>query len=208
MDANWFTDIVNDMGYVGVALLMFLENIVPPIPSEVVMPAAGFASRQGDLNFLGVIVAGTLGSLAGTLPWYLVARWLGEERLGRFVEKHGKWLTLSKKEYDRSLRWFDRWGTWTVLFGRMVPTVRTLISVPAGLSKMSLTKFLIYSSIGTLCWNLALAGIGWYLGDNYQVVGDYIGWISIGIIAAIVIWLIVRFWSRHHSSKASGLPTS
>jgi len=207
---QWITDITDSLSYWGVALLMFLENIFPPIPSEVVMPAAGFAARQGELSFFGVIVAGTLGSLAGTLPWYLAGRWIGEERLYAWIDKHGKWIAVNLRETKRAVKWFHRWGYATVLCLRMVPGLRTLISVPAGFAEMPFWKFLLFSAIGTTGWNLLLAWLGWLVRDNYHVIGQYIGWISAAIIASIVLWWVARlakrrgwFGTREKSASAS-----
>ena len=138
---------------------MLIDNVFPPIPSEVIMPLAGFAAARGQLSLIGVFLAGTAGSLSGALVWYGVGRWVGRERLKRFAARHGRWLTLSPAEIDRAGGWFARRGGITVLVGRVIPGVRSLISVPAGVAGMPLTPFLVYSAVGTIVWNRA-AGRG------------------------------------------------
>ncbi len=143
---DWVTGFLEQGGYVVVALLMFLENVFPPIPSELIMPLAGFNAAQGEQNIVLVIVAGSIGSLAGALLWYYIGLWIGLERLKRFSRRHGRWLTLTPDEIDQADAWFDAYGGWAVLVGRLIPTVRTFISVPAGMSGMRLGKFLIFTA--------------------------------------------------------------
>ncbi|GAA3276921.1 DedA family protein [Sphingomonas yabuuchiae] len=134
-------EFLNEAGYLGIAALMFLENVFPPIPSEIIMPAAGFGAGQGRLSLFGVIVAGTSGSVAGALFWYYVGKWIDADRLRRWAARHGRWLTLAPRDIDRVDRWFDRHSGKAVLLGRLVPALRTLISVPAGVFGMSLPRF-------------------------------------------------------------------
>ena len=131
--ASWIEAIVETTGVVGIGLLMLLENLFPPIPSELIMPLAGYTAAQGKANILLVILAGTVGSLAGGFFWYALGRWIGEERLKWLADRYGRWLTMSRADVDKADDWFDAHGHWAVLFGRLVPTVRTLISIPAGL---------------------------------------------------------------------------
>src|SRR4051794_21003899 len=157
---DWITGIVRQGGYSGVFLLMLAENIVPPIPSELIMPLAGFTAARRELSITLVIVAGTAGSVAGALFWYHVGRRLGLDRLKRFASRHGRLLTLSPEDVDRAHGWFERHGAKAVFFGRLVPTVRTLISVPAGINGMPLPSFLTWSVLGTGLWTALLAGAG------------------------------------------------
>jgi membrane protein YqaA with SNARE-associated domain len=138
---DWIVTAIERTGYLGVFLLMLIDNVFPPIPSEVIMPLAGFAAARGQLSLIGVFLAGTAGSLSGALVWYGVGRWLGRERLRRFATRHGRWLTLSPAEVDRASAWFARRGGLSVLIGRVIPGVRSLISVPAGVAGMPLTPF-------------------------------------------------------------------
>ena len=172
---DWVTNIISSFGYVGIALLMFLENVFPPIPSELIMPLAGFTVTQGKLSMQFVILAGTLGSVLGVLPWYYVGKLVGEKRLREWIDKYGKWLTLSGADIDRSKRWLDKYGKATVFFGRLVPGIRTFISVPAGLDKMSLVPFILYSFAGSFIWTALLTYAGFILGNNFQLVEKYIG---------------------------------
>ena len=184
---RWITDTVDSMSYWGVALFMFLENIFPPIPSEVVMPSAGFAARQGAISVWGVWLAGSLGSLLGVLPWYFLAKWVGTERLKQWAEAYGKWLTIRRRDIERADAWFDRYDARAVFFGRLVPGIRTLISIPAGFAEMPLPRFVLYSAAGTALWTAALTAIGWWAGENYHTITRYIGWIA----AAVVIVLLL-----------------
>jgi len=145
---QWIENLMTSLGYLGIVLLMFVENVFPPIPSELIMPLAGFTASRGDLNLALVILAGTVGSVLGALPLYFLGRLVGEERLVAWADRYGKWLTVRGKEIRKADDWFDRHGHKTVLFGRLVPGVRSLLSIPAGLSEMPMPKFLLYTSIG------------------------------------------------------------
>jgi membrane protein DedA with SNARE-associated domain len=191
---DWITNLVSEYGYPAIALLMLGENVFPPIPSELIMPLAGFVAAQGKLNAGLVVLAGTLGSVLGALPWYYAGRWLGEERMCAFAARHGRWLTLDDKDLGKAIRWFERHGRIAVLLGRLVPTVRTLISLPAGMARMPLVPFLVYSSIGSLLWTAALAAAGYALEANYRLVGDYLDRASkiiIGLIVLTYLWRLI-----------------
>ncbi|MEA5598510.1 DedA family protein [Rivularia sp. UHCC 0363] len=193
---DWITNIITSSGYLGIALLMFSENLFPPIPSELIMPLAGFTVTQGKLDLQLVILAGTLGSVVGALPWYYIGKLVSEKRLRLWIDKYGKWLTLSGADIDRSKRWLNKYGKATVLFGRLVPGIRTFISVPAGLDEMPLIPFVLYSFAGSLLWTALLTYAGFVLGNNYQLVEKYIGPISGIVIASIAIALIISFIRR------------
>src|SRR3712207_4421906 len=155
---SWLSGLIEQTGYIGVAFLMFAETVFPPIPSEVIMSMAGFQASQGTLSLGGIIAAGTAGAMFGNLFWYLLARAFGYQRFRAFTERHGRWLTIEPDEVDRAQSWFDRWGHAAVGIGRIIPTARSLISVPAGILKMSFTRFAFYSTIGTLAWTAELRG--------------------------------------------------
>ena len=193
---DWVTNIISSFGYVGIGFLMFLENIFPPIPSELIMPLAGFTVTQGKLDLQFVILAGTLGSVLGVFPWYYVGKFVGERRLREWIDKYGKWLTLSGADIDRSKRWLNKYGKATVFFGRLVPGIRTFISVPAGLDNMPLIPFVLYSFAGSLIWTALLTYAGFLLGENFQLVEKYIGPISGIVIASLAILLIISFIRR------------
>ncbi|MCD2519092.1 DedA family protein [Massilia sp. G4R7] len=198
---KFITDFLESSGYLGVFALMALENIFPPIPSELIMPFAGFVVARGDLNLAGVLIAGTAGSIAGALPWYYGARIYGKERLKKFADRHARWMTVTAEDIDNAIGAFDRHGRSVVLFGRLIPAIRTLISVPAGLACMSLGQFLLYSTIGSLAWTGILTGAGFVLESNYEQVGKYVDPVSKGIFGILLAWYIYRVIT-HRPAKA------
>ena len=194
-------EIVSAFGYIGVFLLMLLENIFPPIPSELIMPLAGFVAARGDLNFIAVILVGTAGSVVGALPWYYAGAKLGQARMKRFAERWGHWLTLSPEDVDKASEWFDRHGKGAVFFGRLIPAVRTLISVPAGIAGMSMTKFLIYSTLGSLIWTALLALAGYLLESQYEKVSEFMNPISTGVVVLMVLYYLYRLIRQRFGRK-------
>jgi membrane protein DedA with SNARE-associated domain len=194
---------VSSMGAFGIGLLMFLENVFPPIPSELIMPLAGYSASKGDVNIVMVIVAGTIGSLAGATVWFVAGLMIGEERVKGLAARFGRWLTVTPDEVDKADAWFDRHGAKAVLIGRLVPTVRTLISVPAGLSGMSWTRFLIYSGIGTTLWTAFLALTGYALGSQYEAIEQWINPVSNLVLAAIVALYLWRVATWKKRAKAN-----
>lgn len=199
---DWITGFLEETGYLGIALLMFAENVVPPIPSEVIMPLAGFNAAQGHLNFGLVIVSGAAGSVAGALLWYYVGIWLGRQRLKSWASSHGHWLTLSPDELDRSMSWFCAYGKWAVLFGRTIPTVRTLISVPAGIVAMPVTPFLAYTILGSAIWSGLLAYLGYALEEQYKAAQAYLNPVSNAVVVLLVMYYIYRVISYRRRSKS------
>jgi len=188
---EWITNTMQSMSYLGIGLLMFLENLFPPIPSELIMPLAGFTASKGDMQLAPAIAAGTIGTVLGALPWYYAGKLLSEERLRNLADKYGKWITVSGADIDKANRWFNRHGIKAVFLGRLVPGVRTLISLPAGINNMSLIPFLIYSTAGTLLWVSFLTFAGYKLGTNYELVDDYLGPVSKIVLVILVIWCIL-----------------
>ncbi len=186
-------DLIAGGGYWGIAALMALENIFPPIPSELIMPFAGFAAARGELTLGGVLLAGMLGSLAGAVPWYFAGRLIGHERLSHLADRHGRWLTMTAADIDKSLATFARHGRKLVLFGRMVPAIRTLISIPAGMAGMQFLPFLMFSAIGSFAWGALLATIGFMLEERYTVVAQYLDPLTKLIVASIVCTYAYRF---------------
>jgi membrane protein DedA with SNARE-associated domain len=184
--------IMQRLGPFGIGLLMFLENVFPPIPSELIMPLAGYLAARGDMNIFVVIGAGTVGSLLGTLPWYYLGRRLGHHGVRRLAEEHGRWLTMSPSDVDAASDRYKRHGNWSVMLGRLIPTVRTLISVPAGVANMPLGQFLLFSSIGTLLWTAALALAGYLLGQAYSTIQDYVDPVSTAVLIILIGYYIYR----------------
>ena len=191
---DWITKVIATLGYSGVAVLTFLETVFPPIPSELVIPLAGFVAAQGELKIAIVIAAASAGSLAGAALWYEIGRRVGERRLRRWVERNGKWITLSVKDVDRSQAWFQRHGNTAVLLGRLVPGVRTFVSVPAGFAGMRRAPFLLYSAAGTVVWTAALAYAGVILKSQFTLVGDYVNIATNVLFAALAVMLAWRYY--------------
>lgn len=189
---EWIVAIVQRLSYVGIALLTLAENVFPPIPSELIMPLAGFVAERGDMALWGVIAAGTLGSSLGATVWYLLGRRVGEERLRRWVDRHGRWLTISGEDIDRAMRWFQRHGTSAVFFGRLIPGVRTYISLPAGFSAMPHGTFAIATLLGTAIWTAALTWAGFVLGHNYAKVERYLNPVTWALFGGLVLWYLWR----------------
>lgn len=197
--ADWITSIIVNWGALGVAFLMFVENIFPPIPSEVVLPLAGAQAAQGNISLAMAVLGATVGAVLGTLPFYLLGRWAGIESIRRLSARYGRLLTLTPKDVDHADAWFDRNGQYAVVFGRLVPGVRTLISIPAGLTGMTLRRFLIFTTIGTLAWNTILAGAGYGLGQDPEIVETVLSPVSNVVIGGAVVlyaWRVATF-GRH-----------
>jgi membrane protein DedA with SNARE-associated domain len=199
--ASWVMQVMYAAGYAGIVFLMVLENVFPPIPSEVIMPLAGYMSAQDRLSLFGVIVAGTVGSVLGALPLYYLGRKIGGDRLKEFADNHGRWLTLSREDLDKAEQWFARHGGLAVLFCRLVPGIRSLISIPAGIQGMSLPLFLIYTTIGAALWTALLTFAGYELGANFRQVETYLDPASYVILAAIVVFYIWRVM-KHKGQRA------
>lgn len=193
--SGWIIGFIEQYGYLGVAALMMLENVFPPIPSELIMPFAGYVGARGTLSPWGVLLAGVAGSIAGTLPWYWLGRRVGRERVLRLVERYGRWLTVSTDDLLRAEHWFQRWGVHSVLLGRLVPAVRSVISLPAGIEALPLTSFLVWSTLGTTAWTTLLLGLGFVLEDNYEQVARFVDPISTTVVVGCVgvyVWRLVR----------------
>lgn len=186
------TGIVRRLGYAGIVLLTLAENVFPPLPSELIMPLAGFVASRGELNFWLAVVAGTAGSFAGAVGWYEVGRRVGEDRLRAWVSRHGRWMAVGGGDIDRSAAWFRRHGATAVLVGRLVPGVRTFISLPAGFVGMSRPAFLAYTLVGTAAWTLALTYAGRLLGSQYERVRDVLDPVTWVVLAVLVLLPVVR----------------
>jgi membrane protein DedA with SNARE-associated domain len=192
---EFITSLLASMGSLGVAVLMLLENVFPPIPSEVIMPFAGYLAASGDLPFVSVVIAGTIGSVAGAFLWYWIGTLASEARLRMLIAQHGRWLTISEQDLDRSLTWFRRNGGKAVFLGRMVPGVRTLISVPAGMTGMPLLPFLLYTGLGSLLWTAALTISGYLLEAQFAKVETWINPVTnvlLGGLLVLYVWRLVR----------------
>ena len=196
--SDWVVRLIEQSGYLGIGFLMFLETLFPPIPSEVIMPVAGVAAGQGKLSYALVVASGTAGAMLGNIFWYLAARALGLDRLHPFIDRWGRWLTITWPEVQRADRWFRSHGLIFVFLGRLVPTVRSLVSVPAGLLHMQFRRFLVASTLGTAAWTALLASAGFKLGENYDRIDDVLGPISTSIVAVLVVGYIWRVWTHRN----------
>jgi len=189
---SWVVEAVRSLGYVGIALLMCLENLFPPLPSELIMPLAGVLAADGDLTLAGVIVAGTVGSLAGQSAWFELGRRLGERRIRAFAARHGRWMAVSPEDLDHARDWLNRHGAAALVLGRLVPTVRTLISLPAGMAGIPWWQFLTYSAVGTTAWTAGLAIAGYVLQSRFTRIRDVMGPVSTAVLALLLGWYVWR----------------
>ena len=176
-----------NVAYLVICFAMFLENIIPPIPSEIIMPLGGFFVYKGDLNFYILVIFGLLGTVLGALPWYYLGRFLNEKKLSKIVESKGKFLGITSKDLNKSKLWFDKYGVSLVFWGRLVPGIRTLISVPAGIELMPLRKFLIWTTLGSLIWVVLLSLSGYIFGENYKIIEIYVENFKVFIKPLLVI---------------------
>jgi membrane protein DedA with SNARE-associated domain len=200
---DWVIRLIDQTGYVGVFFLMLAETVFPPIPSEVIMPVAGMRAAQGPLSLWAVIASGTAGAMFGNFFWYLLARVIGMKRFRPFIERYGRWLTLDWPDIEKAERLFGRFGGLIVFFGRLLPTVRSIVSIPAGLLRMRLKSFLVWSTIGTAGWSAALAIAGYWLGSQFKDIEKIVGPLSSAIIALIVagyVWRQLTWRKRHPES--------
>ena len=185
-----------NIAYLVICFAMFLENIIPPIPSEIIMPLGGFFVYQGNLNFYILVIFGLIGTILGTLPWYYLGRFLNEKKLSNFIESKGKFLGISSKDLNKSKLWFDKYGVSLVFWGRLIPGIRTLISVPAGIELMPIKKFLVWTTLGSLIWVVLLSFSGYVFGENYKIVGLYLDNLKVFIkplLFIILVFFIIKY---------------
>ncbi len=201
---SWITDFMEQYGYIGVFLMIALENVFPPIPSEIILPFGGFMTTYTSMTVPGVIIASTAGSVVGAVILYGIGLLLDVERLEKIIDRFGHILRVTKEDIHKADAWFDRYGIWTVLFCRMVPLIRSLISIPAGMSNMKFVLFLIFTFIGTLIWNIILVCVGAALGDNWHAITNFMDVYSniAYAIIAIGIVLFLFFFFRNKRKKA------
>ncbi|MGP4078695.1 DedA family protein [Pseudalkalibacillus sp. R45] len=200
---SWYTEFIEQYGYFGIFLIMALENLFPPIPSEVVLPFSGFVTTTTDLHIIGVILASTAGSVFGAIVLYGVGLLLDVENLEKMIDRWGHILRVKKKDVRRADDWFDRHGKWTVFFGRMMPFLRSVISIPAGMSNMPFLFFIVLTTLGTIIWNILLVSIGAALGENWTGIIQYVKLYSktIYIVLGIVAILFIAWYVQHKRKK-------
>jgi len=193
---DWVTSVVETLGYWGVAALVALENLFPPIPSEVILPLAGFVSVEGEASVVGMVIAATVGSMVGAYALYGIAAAIGPVRLRGLVVRHGKWFGLDEGDLDKSEQWFDRRAATAVLVCRCIPLMRSLISLPAGLRRMPLVPFTLYTLLGSLIWNVLLIGAGYLLGEQWHQVEEPLEFLQKVVLVAIGLGIAWFVWRR------------
>ncbi|WP_394121404.1 DedA family protein [Planococcus donghaensis] len=195
---DWITSVMSDYGYFGIFLLIMLENVFPPIPSEVILTVGGFMTTTTDMTIPGVVLASTAGSVLGAVILYGAGLLLDVERLEKIIGKYGNWLRVKKEDIYKADAWFDRFGVWTVFFGRLVPLLRSLISIPAGMSNMKFWLFISFTTLGTLLWNTVLVFVGEAVGENREEIMRQLELYSnvvyalIGLCAVVAVWYYVK----------------
>ncbi|EDN9970357.1 DedA family protein [Listeria monocytogenes] len=188
---TWITSIMADFGYIGIFILIMVENLFPPIPSEIILTFGGFMTTVTSLNVLMVIIVATLGSVVGAILLYKVASYFGKERLTKIVLKYGRILRLKESDIERAENFFLKYGSWAVFLCRMIPLIRSLISIPAGMTKMKMSKFLILTTAGSLLWNTVLIGLGAMLGESWSEIVVFMDSFSTIIYSIIAILVVV-----------------
>ena len=196
---NWITQFMEQYGYLGVFLMIALENVFPPIPSEIILPFGGFMTTYTSMTVPGVVIASTAGSVVGAMILYGIGFLLDVERLEKIIDRFGHILRITKEDVHKADAWFDKYGIWTVLFCRMVPLIRSLISIPAGMSNMKFWLFIVFTTVGTLIWNIILVSVGAALGDNWDRITEFMDVysnIAYAIIGLGIIIFLVYFFNK------------
>ena len=199
---EWVLDVIRGGGYVGIALLMVVENAMPMIPSELILPFAGFLASNGELDFVGALLASTAGSTAGAAGWYVIGRRWGRQGVNRFVSRHGKWLLLDIDDVKKAEHWFANHKRRSTFIGRLVPGVRSLISIPAGVTGMRPVPFMASTVAGSALWNGILISAGYLLAGAYQKAAHAVGPIGSIVFGAVFLTLLVRFLRRRRAARA------
>lgn len=205
----WIEQIILALGYPGIAFVMLVENLFPPIPSEVVMPFAGFLAAQGRLSLPIAIVSGTLGSVAGAVVLYYIGRWADEPVVRAFLRRWGRFITITEEDLDRAMRVFDKYGPSIVFFGRLIPIIRSLISVPAGMDRMPFGRFLLFTALGSSLWTTFLTYAGVLLQEHWEQILVYmkqyerVTLVVLGL--AVVGYFGWRFWQARKRSAGASL---
>lgn len=197
---DWLVNLIDVMGYAGVAFAMFIESFFAPIPSELIMPFAGFLTASGDMNLVLLTLIGGFASYLGSLPFYFIGYWGNDLVVDKFLKNYGKYFFIDQGDVDMGFKVFDKYGNSIVLIGRLIPIIRTVISFPAGVAKMNLWEFSLYTIIGSVVWSGFLASAGYFLGDNYEVIIDYLSAyenVILGLgVAAVVGFVGYKVWKK------------
>ena len=188
---QWATDVIDAIGLAGIAFLVALENIFPPIPSELILLLAGFNVSEGRFGLVGAVLAATVGSVVGAYFLYAVGRLVQDERLERFLAGAGRFVGLKRADVHKGFLWFERHGTAVVLFGRLIPVVRSVVSIPAGSDKMPIGRFTLLTAAGSLVWNTVWVAVGWGLGDQWEKAGKWGDYLQYGVVALAAVGFVV-----------------
>ncbi|MGG3887772.1 DedA family protein [Metabacillus fastidiosus] len=200
---NWITEFMEQFGYFGIFLMIALENVFPPIPSEVILTFGGYMTTISGLSVVGVVIAATAGSVCGAVILYGIGLLLDVERLEKIIDKWGRFLRVTREDIYKADAWFDKYGYWTVFFCRMVPLIRSLISIPAGMSNMKFSLFLIFTTAGTLIWNIVLVMVGAAVGESWEDIVHYMDIysnITYAVIAVGIVLFLFLFFRRKRKS--------
>lgn len=203
---DWAAEVIDKIGFAGVAALVALENVFPPIPSELILLLTGFNVSEDRFDFVSGVIAATIGSVVGAYFLYAIGRLVDEERLEKLLAGVGKYLGLKRSDVHKGFQWFERHGTAVVLFGRIIPVVRSVVSIPAGAEKMPILRFTLLTAAGSLVWNIVWVAIGWGLGDQWEKAGTWGDYLQYGVIAAILVGLaiiVVRARRRRTAESAN-----
>jgi membrane protein DedA with SNARE-associated domain len=200
---DWAADFIDTIGLLGVAALVALENVFPPIPSELVLLLTGFNVSETRFGYVGAVVFATIGSVVGAYFLYGIGRLLSEDRLESFLAGIGRFVGLKKSDVHKGFQWFERHGSAVVLFGRLIPVVRSVVSIPAGAEKIPLVRFSMLTALGSLVWNAIWIAVGWGLGDQWKKAGTWGDYIQYGAVAVILVVLVVVIVRARRKSSHS-----
>lgn len=201
---DWATSVIDSIGLIGVAFLVALENVFPPIPSELILLLTGFNVSESRFDFVSGVIAATVGSVVGAYFLYAIGRLLDDERMEKFLAGIGRLVGLKKSDVHKGFVWFERYGNYVVLFGRMIPVVRSVVSIPAGGDKMPLLKFTLLTAAGSLVWNIVWVAAGWGLGDQWEKAGKWGDYLQYGVVAVVGIGLVVLIIRARSQRSADG----
>ncbi len=198
--AHFVTYIISTLGYPGVALAMAIESACIPLPSEIIMPFSGFLVSTGTFTLLGVTIAGTIGGLIGSLAAYALGHWGGEGAVRDVIRKYGKYVFIKEKEFDHSIVWFDKYGSTITFTSRLLPVIRTFISLPAGIAHMPIVPFIVYTTLGSAIWTLLLGYLGMVLGSNWHTLGNYFHGLDLAIVGVAATAVAFYLYKKHQEA--------
>jgi membrane protein DedA with SNARE-associated domain len=199
---EWVTGIVAAGGWPGVLALMFLENLFPPIPSELIMPLAGFAAARGQMSFTLAVLAGIVGTLLGNAFWYELSRAIGSARIRPLFARYGRWFAVDDKDFDKAEATLKKYGPFALFFGRLLPGIRTVISIPAGLALIPRPVFYVWTALGSAIWIMFLTSAGYWMEEHYDKVEAWLSPLSYVVVGGIVAAYAWHIWSTRVRKNA------